>query len=77
LLGRCFITWDTRPSPFCFSYFWDRVLLYPWQAWAIYTSHLAEMTGVYPAFIGWDGILLTFCPGQPGTTILLILASST
>jgi hypothetical protein len=69
------------PSPFCFSYFGDRVSIYA-QAIQnhgppIYASHVNGTIGVCATTpsIGWDGGLLTFWPGWSQSAILLISTS--
>jgi hypothetical protein len=55
------------PSPFCFGYFWGRVLhLFPGLAWItillfMLTSQLRwQAAAPRPAFICWNGVLWTF-----------------
>jgi hypothetical protein len=66
------------PSPFCLSYFLDKVLLLSQGGLGhhppLCASHGAGMTGVshHTQFFVELGVLLTFCPGWPQTAILLI-----
>jgi hypothetical protein len=69
------------PSPFCFGYFWDRVLnLCPGWSWlrSFYLCFLHSWDDRHEALcltIGWDGVLQTLCLGWSWTMILLISAS--
>jgi hypothetical protein len=52
------------PSPFCFGYFWDRVLC----AWS-------GLDPNPPNFAGWHWVLPTFCLGWPWNVIFPVSAS--
>jgi hypothetical protein len=69
------------PPHLCFSYFsrvsWFCLGLASNYHTPTYPSHVAGITDVHhhTQIIGWDGVLLTFCPRWPRIAILLISAS--
>jgi hypothetical protein len=70
------------PSPFCFTYFTNRVSHLTVDLPGLQFSYLCFSSSwddrcapLYPAFIVWDGISQTFCLGWFQTTGLLVSAS--
>jgi hypothetical protein len=81
LLGRCSTLKPFSTPPFIVI-FWIGSHVYSQASLdlhpPIYAPHVVRMTGVFhhaQLFIGWDGVLWTFCPGWTQTAILHISTS--
>jgi hypothetical protein len=81
LLSRHSTAWATPPTLFTLRVLETESRFLPRLAWSVvlrfYASHCNwddKWAPPHPAVFHWDGVLRTFCPGWPGTSILLISA---
>jgi hypothetical protein len=73
LLDRLYTTWDTLSALYALGIFWTGTQVYArTNLDSNAPSYLRSLQSrddryetLHPAFIGWDGVLLTFCPGWP------------